>query len=225
MKTVLLTGMAVLAICVAAHVLIFGVARTSLDEAVSTGNVADVRAALNSKTLNESGEMGRTPLELAAWSGKADVVSFLLDRGADPNLCDSFGLTPLNCAAMRGDVESMTVLLQHGADINRLDSHGRTALSDAIACLGSYSAVEWLLDHGADPNLTGGDRWSALHQAAARGDSAIVRLLIHRGANAHFQDGNGRTPFAAARAEHHWRVMRELHRYMAFDAHISRFHG
>ena len=45
------------------------------------------------------------------------------------------------------------VLLQGGLDVNKADIQGQTALCIA-AEMGSVQAVVFLLDHGADPNLS-----------------------------------------------------------------------
>jgi len=44
---------------------------------------------------NVRGAQNRTPLHRAVGKGHNDVVSFLLDSGADTNLVDGGGLTPL----------------------------------------------------------------------------------------------------------------------------------
>lgn len=79
-------------------------------------------------------------------------------------------------------------LLRAGARLNA-DPYRGTALIWAAVCNRS-EAASWLLDHGADINqkatfggLTHGQGITALHLAAQYGHTAMVRLLIERGAD------------------------------------------
>lgn len=61
------------------------------------------------------------PLQAAVssrWKQCEQVVSLLLEHGADPNLSDGFGLPPLHEAAYLGSANMVTWLLEHGADPN-----------------------------------------------------------------------------------------------------------
>jgi ankyrin repeat protein len=64
---------------------------------------------------------------------RPEVLSVLLESGADHKIADSDGVTPLMKAADRGDTERVTLLLAHGADKSVKDELGRTALDWAIA--------------------------------------------------------------------------------------------
>ncbi len=56
---------------------------------------------------------------------------------------------------------------------------------------GDATAVKWLLEHGANPNVLWA-HWDAevtpLHLAAAQGHVEVVRLLLHAGADPHIRD-------------------------------------
>jgi len=65
--------------------------------------------------VNDADAWGVTATILAAHSGFADVVEFLLDKGADPNLAAA-GFTALHEAIMRRDEKMVSMLLAHGAD-------------------------------------------------------------------------------------------------------------
>jgi len=55
-----------------------------LVDAVKTGQLAKVEAALNAGAdINQQDEQGWTPLNWAAGKGSVEIVSLLLDRGAD----------------------------------------------------------------------------------------------------------------------------------------------
>lgn len=68
---------------------------------------------------------GRNALGGAVAFRKPEIVSLLLDSGADPN--QALGSwTPLMDAAMQGDSAMVELLLQRGADPNLRDENGRT---------------------------------------------------------------------------------------------------
>ncbi|ORY75535.1 ankyrin, partial [Neocallimastix californiae] len=45
---------------------------------------------------------GPTPLHFAASNGHAQVVDYLLERGADPDIEDQYGCTPIDIALAQG---------------------------------------------------------------------------------------------------------------------------
>jgi ankyrin repeat protein len=57
-----------------------------------------------------------------------DVVAYLLERGADPNIPGALGHTALHVAAMRGWPQLTKLLLTHGADPQLEDNAGRTPI-------------------------------------------------------------------------------------------------
>jgi ankyrin repeat protein len=103
-----------------------------------------------------AGRDGVTPLHVAAKRGLDDVVTRLLNIGADVNTLDSNCVTPLMLAASKPtddssakDVSTMTLLLARGADVNVVEENGhRTALDYAIAAR-NLSRVQLLLQYGA----------------------------------------------------------------------------
>lgn len=152
----------------------------------------------------------------------ADLVTVLLEHGADPNGTlrapllmrqhnggdPSLGLgaTPLMRAAKATDVGLMQALLDHGADPSRATANGTTALLAAVSGRAAgpltpaspmFQAVQLLLDRGADVNAAAANGETLLHRSVARGD-AFVRLLVERGARLDVKDAGGRTPLDVA---------------------------
>jgi outer membrane protein assembly factor BamB len=87
-------------------------------DAAGRGDAATVRRLLaEGADVNAKTRYGATALFFAADKAHLDVVSLLLERGADPNVKDSFyGFTPLFWAVERGAVEVALLLVQKGAN-------------------------------------------------------------------------------------------------------------
>jgi ankyrin repeat protein/HEAT repeat protein len=170
----------------------------SLVVAAEFGKIARVRALLDAGApVEEPNEGGTTPLYAASVSGHADVVSALLEAGADPNrisLGDSDGL-PLCAAACWGHAETVGLLLEGGADPNLTESGDWTPLLWAAAG-GHTATVILLLDHVADPDVD--SRTTPLWLAANRGAVDVVRALLTHGADPAKPNDQGSTPLEAA---------------------------
>lgn len=158
--------------------------------------------------INTSGDLGPSPLHLAAKWGDVDLVVLLLSKHADPNVVCSIGQTPLFDAVRYKRKQIIKVLIASGADINHIDSKGRTLIDYAIAegdreitsllrINGAKGKVPSILEYSAfgnvngirdelkrDPsliNLRGLHGWIPIHYASNSGQSAAAKLLIKRG--------------------------------------------
>ena len=67
---------------------------------------------------------GWTALTWACYKGKDSVVSFLLHRGAKPNVKGLYSISPLAWAAGRGHWNVVKLLLEYGAKPNTVDKYG-----------------------------------------------------------------------------------------------------
>ena len=77
-----------------------------------------------------------SPLCYAASNGKVQLVSYLIDNGANVNLCDSCYNSPFEIAILFKHFEVAYELIKHGADpdlrINDNASSARERIVDAI---------------------------------------------------------------------------------------------
>ncbi|MEZ6095715.1 MAG: ankyrin repeat domain-containing protein [Pirellulaceae bacterium] len=116
---------------------------------------------------------GATPLTMACFSNRRDLVEQLIEEGVDPNRRSDWNMgpwSPLHCAVYRNDKSLVEFLLASGAE---LDVH-------TAAGMGDCSAVARLLD--AEPERVvekGGDGCHPLHFADT---SEVAQLLLDRGA-------------------------------------------
>ncbi len=136
-----------------------------------------------------------TLLHKAASLGQLRVATFLLDHGADIGARDQSlsQNTPLHWAAMNGHRAMVELLLSRKADPNAiLIPDGSTPL--LLATRKSFRSVcEALLARGANPNLSDSASEVPLDAAASRGDEAIVRLLLDKGAEVNRKSKSGTT--------------------------------
>jgi ankyrin repeat protein len=149
---------------------------TVLMTAARTGSLEAVKALVEAGADVNAAEprRGQTALLWAAVEGHADVVDYLIGRGANFKTRLGSGFTPFLLAAREGKREVLEVLLRAGVDVNEYTEippksarvpggprPGTTALHLAVTA-GHFELAAWLLDQGANPNadLNG---WTALH--------------------------------------------------------------
>ncbi|XP_034480218.1 platelet binding protein GspB [Drosophila innubila] len=134
---------------------------TSLHIAAKLGNldaaqliVDSYRASRNISNflsfIDAQDEGGWTAMVWAAELGHTDIVSLLINHGADANICDNDNNTVLHWSTLHNDgLETITVLLQAGADCNVQNVEGDTPLH--IACRHSVTRMcIALIANGAD---------------------------------------------------------------------------
>jgi len=158
---------------------------------------------------------GLDPFEAAALGERERVAAALAADAEIINLRSADGFPILGLAAFFGHVEIVALLLEHGADP---DSAAQNALrvrplNSALACADAQRALSLarlLLAAGADANPPQAGGWTPLHQAASRGDRALVTLLLAHGADREAQSDGGRSPGDMAREHGHQALAQEL---------------
>ncbi|KDQ11655.1 hypothetical protein BOTBODRAFT_114037, partial [Botryobasidium botryosum FD-172 SS1] len=86
----------------------------------------------------------------------AEVLSTLIDGGADVHAVDDFGRSPLFHAARDGSAAAVQLLLRAGADPHLRDKQSQTPLHLAVESPEGADAVVALLKSGADVNALDG---------------------------------------------------------------------
>jgi ankyrin repeat protein len=171
-----------------------------LSQAVAKGDLSGVqRLVAEGADLEARDEYGDTVLHRAAMNDRgAEIVRLLLDRGAKVNAKNHQGWTPLHRVTTE---EVAALLLDNGADLNAKDKFGETPLHLMVRS-----------DNGGiqlQPGDTSAAGQKILQVYAAR-HTALITLLIERGANLEALDSAGRTPLHCAAAEGHLENVRVL---------------
>jgi hypothetical protein len=156
-------------------------------------DLAEQLIAKHPEHVNARGGSEVTPLHVAASAGHSDLLSLLIEHGADVHGQGIRGDSPLRRASNKGRLEVGRVLLNRGADVNSRAKGGSTPLVGA-AFNGHVEFARMLLDRGAMIDTRALWDMSPLHFAAASGHTEVVRLLLERGADAHVRDKDGKTP-------------------------------
>ena len=168
----------------------------AIHQAVNRGDVDAVAAILekDESQLNVPDRLGLTPVNLAAFRNKIEVLEELIRWGADLNLGDHEGSLPLHNAAAGGAFEAVEYLLGEGVDLNVQDNNGMTALHFAVDRR-KVQVAEFLIEIGAELELKSTERgFTPLAYAAQRGSLHLATLLVEAGADVDTRDRGDRTP-------------------------------
>jgi len=147
----------------------------------------NAKQALDSRSDSQIPEYDAlTPLgnALHLESGNLELIEYLLQAGADPNLMstpDFSKSTSLHHATQESLNPLLHLLVRYGANVNTQDDQGWTPLMIA-ADRGNAEAVTTLLTAKADPNLTNKQGATALMIAEAHGNTETAKLLADAGA-------------------------------------------
>jgi ankyrin repeat protein len=95
-----------------------------------------------------SDELGRTSLSYVILGEHIEVVKYLLQGNAEPNVEDDLGQTSLHLLALSNNPmpELAELLIEAGADINTRDKKGMCALHYAAGLHKPYVALEKRFD-------------------------------------------------------------------------------
>lgn len=123
---------------------------------------------------------GPTPaLSGAALWGHVDLVTFLIDRGADVHLVHWQGGTALMAECLQDDLKIIRLIYDEESTHSGTNFVGHNA--PLCAATGGVKVVELLLNLDFDLMFPDRRDCNALHYAASRAETETIRLLIERG--------------------------------------------
>lgn len=145
-------------------------------EAAAVGDVERLREHA-SRTADRSPD-GFTPLHLACFFGREEVVAWLIGEGAAVTEAarNPSAVHPLHSAASARAPAIVARLLEAGANPNARQHGGWTALH-AAALHGDVEMARALIAHGADPSCRADDGSTAADLARKNGHEGVLGLL------------------------------------------------
>ena len=173
---------------------------TCLFHAAGDGHTETVRylVGLPEVDVNHCDMKNKTALHCAADEGHTDVVRVLIDAGADIDTDNNDGHSPLHSASTSGALDVVKVLVRAGAGVDVTDDNGDTLLILA-AYFGHTETVRYLVGlPEVDVNHCNSQNVTALHCAAKKGHTKVVRVLIDAGADIDTRNDDGRSPLHCA---------------------------
>jgi ankyrin repeat protein len=139
------------------------------------------------------------PLHRASDLGHLDIVRYLLNNGARPNVRDVTERTPIHLAASRGFASIVVSLLNKRAFINAMDRNRKKPIHYASE-YGHVNIIRLLLERGVNVNQYDIFRKTPLHYAVENNHIGVVNILLHNGARLNVTDRYGRTPIRSAQS-------------------------
>ncbi|XP_055506520.1 protein phosphatase 1 regulatory subunit 12A isoform X3 [Leucoraja erinacea] len=168
---------------------------TALHQACIDDNLDMVKFLVeHSANINQPDNEGWIPLHAAASCGYTDIALYLISRGANVAAVNSEGETPLDIA----EEEAMEELLQEEISRQGVDIEAARKEEERIML---RDARQWLNSGQINDSRHPKSGGTALHVAAAKGYSEVLKLLIQAGYDVNIKDYDGWTPLHAAA---HW---------------------
>jgi hypothetical protein len=178
-----------------------GLFSKKLIEAASNGSLAHVKELVAKRTnVNETDEKEQTPLSTAVLRGDIEIVKFLLENGANPNLGDTNSTMPLVIASGRGlSILKHTVSNPSRALLGK-DSINQKELSIIEAIGEKYPDIcKLLIEYGANVNAKTISGESPLLASVKENLTEVVKILIESGANVNNHDDSGSPALSLAK--------------------------
>ncbi|XP_063294173.1 protein phosphatase 1 regulatory subunit 12A-like isoform X2 [Pelobates fuscus] len=196
--------------------------------ACSAGDREEVRELLAAGApINGTNVDGLTALHQACIDENIEMVQFLVENGATVNQPDNEGWTPLHAAASCGFVNIAQYLISKGASVASVNSEGELPLDVSHESAMEKLLKSEIKKQGVDLDVARREEeelmlrdarlWlnsrkvedlrhpttgaTALHVAAAKGYTEVIRLLLQLGFDVDARDFDGWTPLHAAA---HW---------------------
>jgi ankyrin repeat protein len=164
-----------------------------LIEAAKNGDTDKMKHLIQAhpELLEATADSGETPLMAAMYHGMRTAVELLLDHGVSVNIFE---------AAAIGDEATVAYMLDHAPELIKGISYDGWSPLHLAVFFGAYEAAELLIERGAEVNAFSQNSLvnMPIHAAAAGKRTALVQLLLEKGADPNVQQRGGWTPLHQA---------------------------
>ena len=126
----------------------------------------------------------------AIQSGQRELFELLLDYGVEAT-------STLPGLLWKRRFEWAEGALGRGGVLDQAVDAGKPLLNQLVRW-GQIEAAMWMVRHGASPNLPDERGWTAVHQAASRGNLRMLQALLDSGGDPQRRDREGRSPWEVA---------------------------
>ncbi len=154
------------------------------------GNLAIVKELLEKfpSMISANASWTETAIEAATQTGQVEIINYLLDHGAELDICTAAVLGCMDCV--------MEFIKEDPSLVNAQGAHGIPLLYFTVIHA-NLDIAQYLLQQGADPNAAPPGGISPLHGAVMFNQAKMVRWLLDQGADPN-PKYDGKTPLAIA---------------------------
>lgn len=150
--------------------------------------------------LTSRNQSGDTPVLKAARTGNLQIVSLLLQHGADATAVNNKNRDILNIAVTIQNPDLAKMALAAGANPQMVTSIYQGSALIYASAKGQDAIVDMLIAHQAPVNRINNIGWTALLEVAILGDGSlpyqqIVKSLLKAGADKNIKDKQGKTAY------------------------------
>jgi ankyrin repeat protein len=85
----------------------------ALMDAIINSELEKVKELVTEENVNQKDDLGNTPLMVAVQYMEVDIIQYLLDKGADPQIEDDLGISSLMMASESENQEIINLLNSH----------------------------------------------------------------------------------------------------------------
>jgi len=147
--------------------------------------------------INDTNKKKETPLHMAVRNNRADVVKFLVEKGADIEARDVLGATPLFASLEVDNLDLAKYLVEKGADIN-VEAFNGKRLVHLAGSSKTVDTIKWLVSLGLDINVRDKEENLPIHYTCMSGELNTLVFLIQKGQPINECNKRGYTPLHIA---------------------------
>jgi hypothetical protein len=176
--------------------------KSALYKAVDSQDLVKVKQELKKvKNIEERNAAGHTLLMTAAGWDNKEIVTLLVNNGADIHACSSRGTCVIHRAAMSRNPEILKYIISKGADVNRIYNKSCVPLDNALRYVAlqghGLENLKTLLDNGAKKVINKKCRGYTPLMVSVK-NTDVIKLLLDNGADKNIKTRSGKTAFDLA---------------------------